>query len=507
MFSKKQKRKFFKQVHLWSGRKCLKRKIEDNMIKINKNLKIIVLVFLAAIIFTFLPLPFTLGQKIMIAIAFTAASFWITEALPISVTAFLVILLQIIFGVHSVEEGLAFIATPVNTLLLAGFVIAAALKKYDLDRRIGLQFIALMGEKTENLIFGVFLATAFLSMWISNTAATAIMIPIGIGMIKKVIDDPKGTNLGKAMIIGIAFSANLGGMGTPVGTPPVPITIGFLEEEGISVSFADWIIRAVPVLLLSLPIVWKVMTTIYEPEVKRIKGGTEQVKKELAEMGDLTKRQKHVLILFGIAVTLWLLDTINDLIIRNLLGVNILPLPDGWLYIASLVISFMFILPGLGVVKWEEARDEIGWGVFVLVGGGLALGSGLEKTGVIQLIVEHMEVFLADANLLLIVGTIAFVTAFSITLFSSLTATSSTFVPVSITLAYSLGLEPLLLAPVAGLAACMAFLLPANTPPNALSYKTGYFKTYEMTKAGLFATIMCAAALTLIVMIYWTPIL
>lgn len=474
--------------------------------KMNRDLKIILITFLIAVIFVFLPLPLSMDQKIMIAIAFTAAFFWITEALPIAVTAFLVILLQIIVGIHSVEEGLAYIATPVNSLLLAGFVIAAALKKYDLDRRIGLQFIALMGEKTENLIFGVFLATAFLSMWISNTAATAIMLPIGIGMMKKVIEDPKGTNLGKAMIIGIAFSANLGGMGTPVGTPPIPITIGFLEEEGISVSFAGWMIRALPVLLISLPIVWKVMTTIYEPEVKKIEGGQEQVRKELAEIGNLTKRQKHVLLLFGIAVTLWLSDTINDLIFRNLIGIG-LPLPEGWLYIASLIISFMFILPGTGVVKWEEARDEIGWGVFVLVGGGLALGSGLTKTGVIQLIVEQMEIFLSGANLLFIVATIAFVTAFSITLFSSLTATSSTFVPVSITLAYSLGIDPLLLAPVAGLAACMAFLLPANTPPNALSYKTGYFKTYEMTKAGVIATVMCAAGLVFIVMIFWSTLL
>lgn len=476
------------------------------MMKMNRDLKIILITFLIAVIFVFLPLPLSMDQKIMIAIAFTAAFFWITEALPIAVTAFLVILLQIIVGIHSVEEGLAYIATPVNSLLLAGFVIAAGLKKYDLDRRIGLQFIALMGEKTENLIFGVFLATAFLSMWISNTAATAIMLPIGIGMMKKVIEDPKGTNLGKAMIIGIAFSANLGGMGTPVGTPPIPITIGFLEEEGISVSFAGWMIRALPVLLISLPIVWKVMTTIYEPEVKKIEGGQEQVRKELAEIGNLTKRQKHVLLLFGIAVTLWLSDTINDLIFRNLIGIG-LPLPEGWLYIASLIISFMFILPGTGVVKWEEARDEIGWGVFVLVGGGLALGSGLTKTGVIQLIVEQMEIFLSGANLLFIVATIAFVTAFSITLFSSLTATSSTFVPVSITLAYSLGIDPLLLAPVAGLAACMAFLLPANTPPNALSYKTGYFKTYEMTKAGVIATVMCAAGLVFIVMIFWITLL
>ncbi len=466
------------------------------MIKFNRKLMIIIITFIIASIFTLLPLPLTTNQKIMIAIAFTAAALWITEALPISVTALLVILLQIIFGIHSVGEGLAYIATPVNTLLLAGFIIAGALKKYDLDRRIGLSFISFMGEKTDNLILGVMVATAFLSMWISNTASTAIMLPIGIGVLKKAIDDPKGTNMGKAMVIGIAFTANLGGMGTPVGTPPVPITLGFLREEGIYISFGGWMIRAIPVILIAIPIIWKLMVTIYKPEVERIKGGTEDIKRELTEMGKLTWKQKHVIILFSIAVIMWLLDPLDA----------ILPLPADWIYIASLLISMMFIFPGIGVLDWQEASDEIGWGVFVLVGGGLALGSGLYQEGVIGIITDHMEVFLADANLLLIVATVAFITAFSITLFSSLTATSSTFVPVSISLATTLAIDPILLAPVAGMAACMAFLLPANTPPNALSYKTGYFKTFEMTKVGVLATILCASALVFIVLVYWVPV-
>jgi len=467
------------------------------MTKPNRNLTIIIFTFLAASFFTLLPLPLSMDQKIMIAIAFSAAVLWVTEALPIAVTALLVIILQGVLGIQPVEEVLAYIATPVNTLLLAGFIIAGALKKYDLDRMIGLRFISLMGEKTENLILGVMLATTFLSMWISNTASTAIMLPIGLGIIKKAVDDPKGTNMGKAMVIGIAFTANIGGMGTPVGTPPVPITLGFLRDEGIYISFGGWMIRAIPVIMLCIPLVWKLMVTLYEPEVKRIKGGTEEVKKELDKMGKLTWKQKHVIVLFFIAVVMWLLDP---------LGVY-LPLPDDWIYIASLLISMMFIFPKIGVIGWKEASDEIGWGVFVLVGGGLALGSGLKKTGVIGIITDHMEVFLADTHLLVIVGSIALITAFSITLFSSLTATSSTFVPVSISLATTLAIEPILIAPVAGMAACLAFLLPANTPPNALAYKTDVFKTYEMTKAGVLATVFCVSALILVVMIFWAPLL
>lgn len=478
---------------------------------------IIISTFIGVSIFALSPIPLSIDQKIMIAIAFTAALFWITEALPIAVTALLVIILQILFGIHPAAEGLAFIATPVNTLLLAGFIIAGALKKYDLDRRIGLQFISIMGDKTENLLLGIFVATAFLSMWISNTATTAIMLPIGIGIIKKAIDEPKGSNLGKAMVIGIAFTANLGGMGTPVGTPPVPITIGFLAQHDIEISFGGWMIRAVPVLLITIPLVWKLMMTVYKPEVETIEGGTEDIKKELAEMGEFTKKQKHVLILFGIAVFLWLLDAMDMGIIWLIDNVFIfafleplrgfLPLSGDWIYIASLLIAMMFIFPGIGVLEWDEAQDEIGWGVFVLVGGGLALGNGLTKTGVIDIIVNNMEVFLTGVNLLVVVAAIAFITAFSITLFSSLSATSSVFVPVTISLAFTLGIEPLFLAPVAGMAACMAFLLPANTPPNAIAYKTGFFKTYEMTKAGLLATILSASGLVLVVMLLWNPLL
>ncbi|MFP4589450.1 MAG: SLC13 family permease [Candidatus Acetothermia bacterium] len=466
----------------------------------NKRLITILVTSLFAYLLTLSPFLSSLepDARTMIAITFLAAVFWVTECLPISITALLVIFLQGLLGVQPLPEALAYVAHPVNTLLVAGFIIAAALKKYGLDRRVGLRFISLMGEKTENLIFGLMVGTAFLSMWISNTAATAIMLPIGLGILRKADQNPRGTNMGKAMVIGLAFTANIGGMGTPVGTPPVPITIAFLEElADIHISFLGWIIRAVPVVMISLPLVWKLMMTVYEPEIKKIAGGVEGVRKELQEMGNLSRDQIHVWILFGVAIFLWLLDAFGGVVV----------LPDGWIYLASLIISMMFIFPGLGVIEWEEARNEIGWSVLILVGGGLALGSGLEKTGIIDLIATNLEGLLVGTSLFIIVSVVALVTAFSITLFSSLTATSSTFVPVAIALAFQLGVNPVVLACAAGMSACLAFLLPANTPPNAIVYRTGYFKTYEMTKAGLLSTILCVTVLVFVVMVYWLPLL
>ncbi len=461
-----------------------------------KNLKIIILTFIIAAIVTQLPFPeaFTPSARIMIAITLIAAVFWVTECIPIPVTALLVILLQGLFQIQSFPKVFSYIAHPVNALLIAGFIIAASLKKYKLDKRIGLQFVSMMGEKTTHTIFGVMAATAFLSMWISNTAAAAIMLPIGVGILGKWKESPKGTNMGKAMIIGIAFAANIGGIATPLGTPPVPITIAFLDSlAGIKLSFLDWVVRAVPLVIILVPLAWKVITSIYKPEIERVTGGMEKIKQELSEMGKLTKKQMHALILFAVAIILWFLDPLRI----------ILPIPTNWMYIASLLIAIMYLLPSIGVVTWKEAKKEIGWGILILVGGGLALGSGLEATGVVSIIAGYMQTLLIHSELIVVIAAVALITAFSITFFSSLTATSSTFVPIAIALAFALKIDPVLLAMVAGAAACFAFLLPANTPPNAIAYKNGFFKTHEMTKVGLLLTVLCVGILIATAISYW----
>lgn len=465
----------------------------------NKKYRTIITTFFIAFIITQLPFPaeFSYEAKIMISIAVVAAIFWVTECIPIPLTAMLVILLQGLFNIQPLPEVLSYIAHPVNTLILAGFLIAGSLKKYQLDKRIGLKIITIMGEKTENLILGLMCGTAFLSMWISNTAATAVLLPIGLGVLHRSQNNPKDSNMAKAMVIGIAFAANVGGMGTPLGTPPIPITIAFLNEmAGISVSFLDWMIRAIPIVIVLIPIIWKTILTFYKPEVKEIKNGVFESKQELQKLGRLDKRQKYVLLLFCIAILLWFLDALGF----------ILPLPNNWIYLASLIISIMYIFPGTGVLTWGEALENIDWGIFILIGGGLALGSGLEATGVIGIIVNYLEVILVNVNLITVIAVLAFVTAFSITLFSSLTATSSTFVPVAIVLASELNINPLLLAPLAGIASCFAFLLPTNTAPNAIAYETGFFKVTEMTKPGLVLTIISVIVLVALVTGLWLPL-
>ncbi|MFP4566828.1 MAG: SLC13 family permease, partial [Spirochaetaceae bacterium] len=195
-------------------------------------------------------------------------------------------------------------------------------------------------------------------------------------------------------------------------------------------------------------------------------------------------------VLFVIAVLMWTAD-------------SFLPLIPGWLYIASVLIALMFVAPVIGVVTWQETVPQIGWDIFILVGGGLSLGAGLDSTGVVQIIADVLSTVLSDASVLVVVTVIAFVTTLSITLFSSLTATSSTFVPVTISLAGFLGLNPVMFAIVGGMASCCAFMLPANTPPNAIVYAAGYFKSYDMARAGIVFSLASSVILAVVFNLLW----
>jgi sodium-dependent dicarboxylate transporter 2/3/5 len=451
-------------------------------------------ILVGAFLFTLLPFPEEYSKQAiyMMAIALVGAGFWMTECLPIPVTALVIILLQALFGIQHISSGLSFIASPVNSIVFAGFVMATALSKYNLDRRVGLGIVNIMGENTERLVLGIMISTAFLSMWISNSAAAAIMVPISIGILKMAdITVESKSNLAKVMMLGIAFSANIGGMGTPAGTTVCPITIAFINDlVGVQLKFLDWVMMGTPVVMLLVPTAWRILLLVYPLELKRIEGGTEAVKQELLEMGPLTAKQKHVAALFIIAIILWILDSF----------VQLMP---GWLYVSSVIIALMFMAPGIGVVSWNEAAKDMGWGIFILVGGGLALGNGLKMAGVIDIIAGSLGQALTGANIYVVISALTFITALSITFFSSITATSTTFVPVAIGLAVQLGFDPVGIGAAVGLSACLAFLLPANTPPNAIVYAPGYFKTSEMTKAGILVTIAAVSILTLMVNLLW----
>lgn len=439
---------------------------------------------------TFAPLPIkglTIQQRAMIGITIMALVFWATECIHMAATGLMIILLEVVFGIMDLKTALAYIASDVNILILAGLVISIGLAKYNIDKYFSMKLVSLMGEDTGRIILGMMLATALISMWIPNTAAAAIMAPVAVGMLELIGAKKGESRLGKAMMIGIAYAATIGGIGTPAGTPPVPVTMGYLSRfVGYNISFSQWMLWGVPIAVILTLIAWQLLLVFFRPEIKEIRGGREIVRKELEKLGKLGPAQKKVVGLFGLAVILWLLDAP-----LAALGIKI----ENWTYIASIIIILLFITPVVGPLSWDDVSREADWGVLFLVAGGLALGGGLRATGLLKMMAGGVAYLLQGLPEVGVAIAIALITGFSVTLFCSITATSSTMVPVAISVAQALGMDARFVGIVAGVASCFAFLLPANTPPNAIAYSFGYFKNYEMLKVGLVLTLISSLVL------------
>lgn len=458
-----------------------------------RRLWIVISTLIIVFLMPFVPLPIkglTMQHKAMIGITIMALVFWATESIHMAATGLMIILLEVIYGILDLKSALAYIASDVNILILAGLVISIGLAKYNIDKYFSMKLVSLMGEDTSKIILGMMLATALLSMWIPNTAAAAIMAPVAVGMLELIGAKKGESRLGKAMMIGIAYAATIGGIGTPAGTPPVPITMGYLNRfVGYNVSFSQWMLWGVPIAIILTLIAWQLLLMFFRPEVKEIRGGREIVRQELEKLGKLGPAQKKVIFLFGLAAILWLLDAP-----LAVLGIKV----ENWTYIASIIIILLFVMPVIGSLSWDEVSREADWGVLFLVAGGLALGGGLRATGLLKIMAESVAYLLEGLPDIGVAIAIALITGFSITLFCSITATSSTMVPVAISVAQALGMDARFVGIIAGIASCFAFLLPANTPPNAIAYSFGYFKNYEMLKIGLVLTLI--SSLVLIVM-------
>lgn len=435
----------------------------------------------------------SLGQEgtIMLGITMIAALLWMTEALSLGITGLVVILLQALTRILPLQQGLAFIAHPVNAIVLVGFLLARSLVKSGLDKRISLHIIKGVGERTSRIMLGLMVASAFLSMWMSNTATTAIMVPIALGILGMVEAEPLHSKLGKGMVIGIAYAANVGGMGTPTGTPANPITIAFLRDiVGIQLSFLDWLLYALPLVIVLIPMIWLMLLAIYPHEVKIVPGGAQLVQRQLKQLGVVSRQEKKVLCIFALAIVLWLSD-------------SFFPLPTDWLYLVAVFLTIFIVLPKVGTLSWQEAQGCIGWDVLFLVGGGLAMGSGLLGTGVIHWIADSLSIYITQVGLGTAILIISASTALGITVFCSLSGTATTFVPLSIGLALGLGADPVIFAVVAGLSSSFAFILPANAAPNAIAYGSGYFKTIDMARSGVFVVLVSILSLWGVSLIFY----
>lgn len=447
--------------------------------------------FLGPILFIIIllsPVPNALTPEAwkVIALAVLMLVWWVTEAVPLAVTSLLPIICLPLLGVLGRKAAAAPYANPVVFLFMGGFMIALAMERWNLHRRIALNIVRITGTNANGIILGFMLATAALSMWISNTATTVMMLPIALS----VIDLLKSSNenlpkkgvrhFALALMLGIAYSANIGGTATIIGTPPNVVFSGFIRETyDLEVSFATWMAFGVPfaILLIGLTYLF-IVKWLYPNQLGDFEGAQELIEKEVHALGKISNAEKKVLIVFVSTALLWMFRS------RIVKLIPALPLNDEGIALVATVALFVIPLDfknGRFLMEWKDTA-KLPWGILLLFGGGLSLANALAETGLIDLIGAQFK-GLDNVGLLVMLGLTA-VSLFLTEIMSNV-ALVTIFLPVVGAIAVGMGMDPLLICIPVTLAASCAFMLPMSTPPNAIVFASGHLKVAEMVRAGI----------------------
>jgi solute carrier family 13 (sodium-dependent dicarboxylate transporter), member 2/3/5 len=426
------------------------------------------------------------------------ATWWVTEPVPLPVTALLPLILIPLLGILPIATSAAPYANPLIFLFLGGFLIALALQNVNLHRRIALAILGRVGASPAAIVAGFMVAAAFLSMWVSNTATVLMMLPIGISVIELANKGTTTKPLHSArfaivLMLSLAYAASIGGLATLIGTPPNALMAAFMADTyDIQIGFATWMLIGVPIVLIALPITWFLLTRIVYPLQRgQITGWQQIVQRERGQLGAMTSGERRVAAVFAIVALLWMTQP---------LLATWLPLTLTDTTIALIGAVTLFLLPrgdgqGGPILAWNDTK-RLPWGVLLLFGGGLSLAEAMQQSGLSQTIGDLLVV-LDPYPFLIIIIAVTTITIF-LTELTSNTATAATFIPIVAALAITLGHDPLLLAVPAALAASAAFMLPVATPPNAIVYASGHIKVPQMIRAGILLNIMAIIVLTTI---------
>jgi len=427
------------------------------------------------------------------------AVWWITEAVPIAITSLLPVVLFPLTGGMELAETTASFGHRYIFLYIGGFILAIAIERWNLHKRIALNIIQLIGTNVKNVILGFMLATAFLSMWISNTATSVMMLPIGMSIISQLIDNPKtveneNQNFGKALMLAIAYSASIGGMATLIGTPPNLVLATIVQETyGIEITFSKWFMFGLPISLILLAICWKYLTEIaFTFKQKKFPGGRNEINKQLKSLGKLSYEEKMVLLIFVGTAFAW--------ITRSFLLQKLIPNLDDTI-IAVIAGILLFILPASKsknrkLINWEEAV-KLPWGILLLFGGGLALAQGFKTSGLAEWIGGQLTLLEGASIFILLLFLIALVNF--LTEITSNLATTAMILPILAPLSLVLDVNPFMLMVGATVAASCAFMLPVATPPNAVVFGSGYLRIPDMAKTGVWMNLFSIIFLTIMV--------
>jgi sodium-dependent dicarboxylate transporter 2/3/5 len=446
------------------------------------------------------------------AVAVLMGAWWITEAIPIAVTALLPVALFPLLGVTSSADAASSYANHLIFLFMGGFIIALAMQKWNLHRRIALRIIDMAGTSPLRIILGFMTATAFLSMWVSNTATTIMMVPIGMAVIGYFCGDhSEGTdsNFALSLMLGIAYSASVGGIGTLIGTPPNLVLANTMEEMyDITIGFSEWFAVGFPLVLIMIPLIWLWLTrVVYPPRAANRQSSV--IGEEIRRLGPASRGEKIILTVFVLTALCWIFRQTKEIGGLVIPGLDRLMPNVSDSAIAVFFAALTFLIPVKRdrlefLMDWEHA-SRLPWGILLLFGGGLSLANGFRVSGLARWIGASVRIFSNTPEIVLIGAVIAVI--IFLTEMTSNTATTAMALPILGSVAVGLGKEPMVLLAPAAIAASCAYMLPVATPPNAIIFASGCVKIPQMSKAGFFLNLISIAVILLLTYFYIIPVM
>ncbi|WNJ98033.1 DASS family sodium-coupled anion symporter [Vibrio ruber] len=443
----------------------------------NRN-SIIIFVDILLFLLLYFYLPFQPDVVLGISLLSFIAVLWLTEALHVTVTAILVPVISVLFGVFDTTTALSYFSNPIIYLFLGGFALAAAMHQQGLDKVVADKVLLMAKGRMSVAVFMLFIVTAVISMWISNTATTAMMLPLVLGILSKV-DADKGHKTYVFVLLGIAYSASIGGIATVVGSPPNAIA-----AAQVGLTFTDWMKFGLPTTVVMLPVMIGILYLLLKPDLS----GHFELNHEPV---DWDKGKVVTLGIFALVVFFWVFSKPINAMLGGFKSFDTI-----------IALSAIILVSFARVVHWKEIEKTADWGVLLLFGGGICLSNVLKQTGTSVFIAHELSSLISNLGLLWIVIIIATFVVF-LTEFASNTASAALLIPVFASVAEAFGVSPVLLSVLIAVAASCAFMLPVATPPNAIVFASGHIRQSEMMRAGIYLNIACIIVLTLIAVFFW----
>lgn len=432
----------------------------------------------------------TVDGKACLAVLVFAVTLWVTEALPFAVTSLFVLLLIPAFGIADYATVVAAgFGNPIITFFIGVLILSSGFGRSGLGTRLVLHVLRIFGTRTDRVLLGFLVVGAMLSMWITDMAVAAMLLPLGVGVLRDAGLEPRKSNFGRALMIACAYGPLIGGIATPAGTGANPIAISYLRELAeVDISFVRWMTLGVPATILMLPLGWLLLLKLFPPEIDKLPLAEEEIARRLRDLGPASPVEVKTLAVFAVTIALWLGTPLLASLTQGAVNPPI--------QAVALLGGLLLFLPGMTVLSWKQAQQDVDWGGVLLIVAGLSLGLMVFETGAARWIAR---VVLGNIGLVPTViqpFVIVLGVAMLHLMFSSNTVTGSIIMPILIALAQDLGIDPWTIAAPAAFTSSLAFILVTESPTNVIPYAAGYFSIRDMAKAGVLMTLVAAVCVT-----------